>query len=124
MYVVRCDFKNGIHREYGYADIGVAMGTYQAISAARQKSTSAEIFDEGGRQSFLDCRDIIVHELVDVPKETLAAITLMREVQDIQRKAGLLQEEPRYPPPPNATARDRDEAPEYRGAIGSVTFAN
>lgn len=123
MYVVRCDFKNGVHREYGYADLGVAMGTYQAISAARAKSTAAEVFDEGGRQAYLDCRELVAHEIVDIAKETHAAIVLMREVQDIQRKAGLLQPVPQ-PQPGGDMPPARDDAPEYRGAIGRPTFAN
>lgn len=123
MYVVRCDFKNGVHREYGYADIGAAMAAYQAISDARGKQTAAQIFDEGGRQAFLDCREVIVHEVVDVQKETHAAIVLMREVHEIQRVAGILpsQAQPQREPMP----AERDEAPEYRGAIGRAsTFAN
>jgi len=123
MYVVRCDFKNGVHREYGYADIGVAMGTYQAISKARAQLAPAEIFDEGGRQAYLDCRELVAHEIVDIAKETHAAIVLMREVQDIQRKAGLLNPQPQ--PGGDIMPANRDEAPEYRGAIGRpAAFAN
>lgn len=123
MYVVRCDFKSGVHREYGYADLGVAMGTYQSISKARAQSTSAEIFDEGGRQAYLDCRELVAHEIVDIAKETHTAIVLMREVQDIQRKAGLLQPVPQ-PHPGGDMPPARDDAPEYRGAIGRPSFAN
>lgn len=117
MYVVRCDFKNGLHREYGYADVGNAMQQYRLLIEARSKQTSVEIFDEGGRQAMPDCRDLMVVELVDVQKETLAAIVLVKEVQDLQRKAGLIQEQPQ----PAYREPARDEAPEYRGAIGGAT---
>lgn len=127
MYVVRVDFKNGVHREYGYADIAIATDSFRTIDTARSKQTSCNIFDEGGRQASLDCRDVIVVELVDIQKETLNAIVLMREVQDIQVKAGLVAPpgvpQERFDPAAGMPAQ-RDDAPEYRGAIGRGGFAS
>lgn len=123
MYVVRVDFKGGLHREYGYADMGVAMGAYQAITQARRTNAPVEIIDEGGRQAFIDAREVVDHEIVDVGKETHAAIVLLREIQDIQRKAGLIQ--PLVPQSAPEMPPGRDDAPEYRGAIGRApSFAN
>jgi hypothetical protein len=119
MFVVRCDFKNGVHREYGYTDLAIATDTFRIIDQARQKSTTAGIFDEGGRQAAMDCRELLLVELVDIQKETLNAIVLLREVQDVQRKAGLfVPAAPQAPQQEMLPGEHRDDAPEYRGAIG------
>jgi hypothetical protein len=122
MFVVRCDFKNGAHREYGYTDLGVATDTFKTLDMARSKSTSCSIFDEGGRQASVDCRDLMVVELVDIQKETLTAIKMVSEVNAIQRAAGFVAPAPQ-PGPPQVPA-DRDQEPEYRPAIGRSSFAS
>jgi hypothetical protein len=125
MYVVRCDFKNGVHREYLYTDLAIATDTYRIIDQARQKSTTAGIFDEGGRQCSMDCRELLLVEMVDVQKETLGAIKLVTEVTAIQRAAGMLPpQQAQSMRQPEQTSTDRDDAQEYRGAIGRGGFAS
>jgi hypothetical protein len=115
MYVIRCDFVNGLHREYGFDDLGLADAAFKTILAARnQKRLTEPVFDQGGRSAVIDGTNIQCLELVQIEIEASAAIKLVREIQNVQRLAGVPMQPQQAPAEPD---------PEYavQGAIGRTS---
>jgi len=121
MYIVKLDYVNGLHKEYAYFDLGLANTAYSLACQARAKAIGFDdLYDEGGRKASIDGAKLQSVELVDLGAETISGITLFKEVQALQIQHGLLPapEPQRRLPPPDRPV-ERDDAPEYRPAIGT-----
>jgi hypothetical protein len=108
MFIVRVDFRNGLHLEFNYGDLGQADQCLKLLVEAQKSGKPCSIFDEAGRQGTLSGADMQAVQMVDVEQETTSVIRLGLMVRGIQA-----QMEPRAPEfrPPSEDSS--------RGAIGN-----
>lgn len=98
MYIVRVDFKNGLHLEFNFGG-GQDKGLGRAESIRRlvaeglnmsaaipPKPAVCEVFDDAGRQGNIDCAQVQSVGLIDLESETIAAIRIKQFVQGLAMK--------------------------------------
>lgn len=96
MYIVRVDFKNGLHAEcnYGGTDgLGRAERCRETVVAAMNIGTAlppkqavCEVYDDAGRRYNWDGAQIQSVGLIDLESETIAAIRIKQFVEGLARK--------------------------------------
>ena len=96
MYIVRVDFKNGLHAEcnYGGTDgLGRAQRCRETVVAAMNLGTAippkqavCEVYDDAGRQYNWDGAQVQSVGLIDLESETIAAIRIKQFVTALARK--------------------------------------
>lgn len=96
MYIVRVDFRNGLHAEcnYGGTDgLGRAERCRETVVAAMNIGTAlppkqavCEVYDDAGRRYNWDGAQIQSVGLIDLESETIAAIRIKQFVEGLARK--------------------------------------
>ena len=96
MYIVRVDFKNGLHAEcnYGGTDgLGRAQRCRETVVAAMNLGTAippkqavCEVYDDAGRQYSWDGAQVQSVGLIDLESETIAAVRIKQFVTALARK--------------------------------------
>lgn len=84
MFIVRVDFKNGLHLEFNYAHLETGEQCRTVCAAAQKNGDRCSIFDEAGRQADLDGSQIQAVQLVNLQEETVSIIRVGLIVQNIR----------------------------------------
>lgn len=86
MFIVRVDFKNGLHLEFNFAHVETGERCRVVCAAAAQKGDRASIFDEAGRQCDLDGSQVQAVQLVNLQEETVSIIRVGLVVDEIRQQ--------------------------------------
>lgn len=118
MFIVRTDFKNGLHLEFNYNNLETGEQCRKVCAAAQKNGDRCSIFDEAGRQADLDGSQIQAVQLVNLQEETVSIIRVGLVVQNIRQQLV-----------PDGGARPWQEpapapAAPMNGAIGGHVFAS
>lgn len=101
MYLVRIDYRSGLHLEFGYSTLERGQNAYDSLTSLRDKGALGQFWDDAGRSAVLDCKDILSHMLVDVMQEAESFIVMQAAVRSVQERLGVLMPPaPPAPPPP------------------------
>lgn len=116
MFIVRVDFKNGLHLEFNFAHVETGEQCRSVCAAAAKKGDRASIFDEAGRQCDLDGSQVQAVQLVNLQEETVSIIRVGFVVDDIRQRL--------MPSARPQMAQQTAEDPSPLGAIARSVFAS
>jgi|HubBroStandDraft_4_1064222.scaffolds.fasta_scaffold56009_4 hypothetical protein len=125
MYLVRINHKNGLYLEFLFLDMGKANAFAIDCAKAQNDKARCHLFDEAGRENWLDGGEFTSVQFVDLEKEVQMNMRLKELAQIIGQK--WLEDMGLTPPPERAAVRavppSAGEVVPFAPAIGGAQFA-
>lgn len=125
MFIVRINHKNGFYAEFLFLDMGKANAFARDCAAAKEAGAMCHLFDEAGRETWLDGAEILVVQYADLVAEiqmnTRLKVVVEMTARDWMQQMGLSEQQPVQVARP--AGPPADVVPIRQPAIGTAQFA-